>query len=530
MKKITVFDTTLRDGAQGEGISYTLRDKLAISHKLDRMGIDYIEGGNPFSNPRDMELFQALLHNPLSHAKPVAFGSTRRKDGSAEADANLNALLESGAETISVFGKADKAQVVDILQTTPEENLAMISDSIRFLKQHGRTVFFDAEHFFDGYLANPAYALAALHAAESAGADALILCDTKGGLLPQAVAEIISAVQAAVSTELGIHCHNDIGCAAANTILAVQSGCSQIQGTFLGFGERCGNTNLSTVIPTLQIKLGYSCVDDSQLCRLTKTARFIADLTNIPLDKGLPYVGGAAFSHKGGMHVDGVTKNTASFEHIPPEKVGNKRNILLSEVSGRAAMLPLIREVDPTITKDSPEAQKLTDLLKERESQGYLFESAQASLELLVTKALGKFRPFFRIQRFKVIGEQDEQGHAGLSSAMINIRVGEDIEITAAEGDGPVHALDRALKRAVVRFYPCVGSLRLIDYKVRVIEPSDATAALVRVLITTTNGQEIWSTIGVSRDIIKASLDALMESLEYSLLREENTPPVNKAD
>ena len=517
--KIEIFDSTLRDGAQAEGISYTLHDKLAIAKKLDKLSIDYIEAGNPVSNPKDMEFFEQAPALGLSHAKLVAFGSTRRKDVRAEEDANLRALLRAGTEIVSVFGKANVMQVTEVLGTSLENNLEMIYDSVRFLRKNGKRVFFDAEHFFDGYKGSAEYALSCLEAARSAGAETLVLCDTNGGAFPDEVAEIAAAVVSVTDGAVGIHCHNDMGCAVANSILAVQAGCTQVQGTLIGVGERCGNTNLAALIPSLQMKLGYECIEPERMARLTKSARFVAEVSNLTLDKTLPYVGRSAFSHKGGMHVDGVNKNSASFEHVPPEAVGNQRNILISEVSGRAALLSVIHEVDPSMQKESVEARELTELLKGLENQGYLFESASASLELLITKKLGRFEPFFRLVRFKVIGEQEESGRAGMSTAMIHIRAGDETEIAAAEGEGPVHALDLALKKAVARFYPSVQDIRLTDYKVRVMEPSEATAATVRVLITSGTRGDIWTTVGVSRDIIEASLAALMDSIEYRLLK-----------
>ncbi len=519
MKDIQILDSTLRDGAQAEGISFTLHDKLDIVRRLDQQSVAYIEAGNPFSNPKDMEFFSIADRLALENAKLVAFGSTRRRELRAEEDPGLRALLQANTDTVAIFGKSSVMQVTEVLNTSLENNLQMILDTVYFLKQQGKTVFFDAEHFFDGYKGSAEYALSCLEAAQTGGADLLVLCDTNGGCFPDEAARITAEVCSVTATPIGIHCHNDIGCAVANSLMAVEAGAVQVQGTFLGFGERCGNTNLSSLIPSLQLKRGYRCIREECMENLTKTARYIAEVANITLDNSLPYVGSSAFSHKGGMHVDGVRKNPSSFEHIAPESVGNKRNILVSEVSGRAALLSMIREVDSSITKDSPEAQLLTDSLKALEKEGFLFESAAASLELLITKKLGRFHPFFQLERFKVIGEQEAGADSGLSSALIKIKVGEQSEITAAEGDGPVHALDLALKKAVSHFYPKVLRLRLTDYKVRVIESSDATAAVVRVLITTTNGEEIWTTIGVSRDIVEASLHALMDSIEYRLMK-----------
>lgn len=518
---VKIFDSTLRDGAQAENISFTLQDKIQIAKKLDKLSVSYIEAGNPGSNPKDLEFFNHIGELGLKNAKIVAFGSTRRRKTRVEEDSNVLALLHSGAEVLSVFGKTSEIQVTEILKTTLDENLAMIYDTIKFLKDHNKEVIFDAEHFFDGYKSNDNYALSCLAAAERAGADTIVLCDTNGGSFPNEVFEIVSAVKKNITTELGIHCHNDNGCGVANSILAVKAGATHVQGTYIGFGERCGNANLSAIIPSLQLKLGHDCIKADCMGRLTKTARFIAEIANISLDRSLPYVGKAAFAHKGGMHVDGVGKNPTSFEHIPPESVGNERNLLISEMAGRSAMLSVIKEIDSSITKESKEAKELIAILKELEYKGYLFESASASLELLVRKHLKRFSPFFKLQRFKVIGEQTTSGQSNLSSAMIKIEVDGQSEITAAEGDGPVHALDIALKKAVQHFYPTIEEMRLIDYKVRVMEPSDATAAMVRVLISTTDGEDIWTTVGVSRDIIEASLNALMDSVEYKLMKEK---------
>ncbi len=521
MMIVKIFDSTLRDGAQAENISFTLQDKMLIAKKLDKLSVSYIEGGNPASNLKDMEFFNHAHELQLENAKIVAFGATRRRDTKVDEDSNVVALLQSNAEVICIFGKTSAVQVTEILNTTLEENLTMIYDTIKFFKDNKKEVIFDAEHFFDGYKGQAEYALKCLETAQNAGADTIVLCDTNGGSFPSEVFEIVSTVKAKIKTEIGIHCHNDNGCGVANSIMAVKAGAVHVQGTYIGFGERCGNANLSSLIPSLQLKLGYRCIKEECMERLTKTARFIAEIANISLDKSLPYVGRSAFAHKGGMHVDGVGKNPISFEHIPPEIVGNQRNLLISEMAGRSAMLSVIKEIDPSITKESKEAKELIEILKELEYKGYLFESASASLELLVRKHLKRFSPFFKLQRFKVIGEQTTSGQANLSSAMIKIGVGGQSEIAAAEGEGPVHALDTALKKAVQHFYPTIEGMRLIDYKVRVMEPSDATAATVRVLISTTDGEDIWTTVGVSRDIIEASLNALVDAIEYKLMKEQ---------
>lgn len=517
MTAIDIFDSTLRDGAQGEGISFTTLDKLAIVKKLDKLGVTYIEAGNPFSNPKDMEFFDLASKLSLKHSKLVAFGATRRKNSCACDDKNIEALLKTKTDIIAIVGKSSSEQVVNVLNTTLQENLNMISDTITYLKGQGKTVIFDAEHFFDGFTTNSDYALETLKTAQAAGADVVTLCDTNGATLPSDLQTAINAVNENVSIKIGIHCHNDIGFAVANSIMAVNLGIRHVQGTYIGFGERCGNTNLSTVIPVLQLKLGYSCIPDECMQRLTKTARFVAEIANINLDNSMPYVGKSAFAHKGGMHVDGIQKLSSSFEHITPESVGNARSILLSEMAGRSAMLNIIHEIDSTITKDSKQAEELIVILKEQEHKGYLYESATASLELIILKYLNRFKPYFELIYFKVIGEQGKSAINRLSTALIKINMGDQIEITAAEGEGPVHALDIALKKAVQAFYPQVKKIRLTDYKVRVMEPSDATAALVRVIITSTDGDEIWTTVGVSRDIIEASLQAIMDSIEYKL-------------
>lgn len=524
MKKVSILDSTLRDGSQGEGISFTNQDKLDIVKKLDKLGIDYIEAGNPASNPKDMDFFKEAHALSLKHAKLVAFGSTRRRDTKVHEDKNVVALLEAQTDVVTIFGKSSEEHVIEILNTTKQENLAMIYDTVWFLKQHNKSVIFDAEHFFDGYQHNAEYALKTIKEAQRAGADIITLCDTNGGTFCDKIEAITKEVIKQIDEPIGIHCHNDIGCAVANTITAVKAGACHVQGTYIGFGERCGNANLSTIIPTLQLKNNYQCIPEECLKRLTKTARYVADVANMSLDNSLPYVGKSAFAHKGGMHVDGITKSTSSFEHICPELVGNKRNVLMSEMAGRSAMLSVIHEIDPTITKDSAEAIEMIDLLKELEYKGYLFETATASLELIVTKELNQFKPFFELQHFKVIGEQTKGLDGQLSSAMIKIKVGNESEISAAEGEGPVHALDIALKKAVQRFYPAAKELRLIDYKVRVMDPGDATAALVRVVIVSSDGVDIWTTVGVSRDIIDASLQALMDSIEYKLMKNSLLP------
>ena len=518
MEKIEIFDSTLRDGAQGEGISFSADDKLKILKSLDSFGVDYAEAGNPGSNPKDLEFFRRAKDIKLKNTKLVAFGSTRRKSVKPEEDDNLNALLTADTEYIAIFGKSWRLHTEVILAVTPEENLEMISDTVSYLTANGKKVIFDAEHFFDGLKDSPDFALSTLRAAEKAGAAAVVLCDTNGGSFPEEIGEITGEAVKAVNIPVGIHCHNDSGCAVACTLAAVKAGARQVQGTFIGIGERCGNTNLSTVIPNLQLKMGYDCVPEESMAALTETACYIAEIANIKLAGSMPYVGRNAFGHKGGMHADGVAKNPKTFEHIPPETVGNERSFLLSEVSGRSTVLSKLSNFDGSLDKNSPETKRIMEKLKRLESVGYQFEAAGASFELLVLKELGRFQPFFRIEHFHVVSNQN-YAIEGLekANAMVKIKVGDRFEITADEGDGPVNAIDKALRKALEVFYPQLKKTHLIDYKVRVIAAGDSTAAVTRVLIESTDGERVWTTVGASKDIIDASLIALLDSIEYYL-------------
>lgn len=521
--KTEIFDSTLRDGAQGEGISFSADDKLKILKCLDEFGVDYVEAGNPGSNPKDLEFFRRANRIELKNAKPVAFGSTRRKNISAEQDANLTALLSANTDYVAVFGKSWLLHVKTILSASPEENLLMIEDTIKFLISKGKKVFFDAEHFFDGYKDDPDYALRVLRTAENAGAFEIILCDTNGGCFPEEISEIVGKCKEEISVPLGIHCHNDCGLAVACSIAAVKAGVSQVQGTFIGIGERCGNANLSTVIGDLQLKLGYECVPEQSMQKLTETARYIAEIANIKLAGSMPYVGGSAFGHKGGMHADGVAKDPHTFEHIPPESVGNERSFILSEVSGRSAVLSKLADFDASLDKNSSETIKIMERLKSLEAKGYQFEAAGASFELLILKELGRFLPFFIIEHFHVISTQNYaiEGREK-ANAMVKVKVGDKNAITAAEGDGPVNAIDCALRKALEVFYPQLKRMHLVDYKVRVIAAGESTAAMTRVLIESTDGKDVWTTVGASKDIIDASLKALLDSIEYFLWNESN--------
>ncbi|WKY48626.1 citramalate synthase [Eubacteriaceae bacterium ES3] len=520
-EKILVFDSTLRDGAQAEGISFSVEDKIRVMETLDRMGVDYIEAGNPGSNPKDIEFFNRIKDARLNHAKLVAFGSTRRGGIHVEDDANLAAILDTKTPAVAIFGKSWTFHITDIIKTTLDENLKMIQDTMAYLKAHGKDVTFDAEHFFDGYKADKNYAIEALIAAQEGGADCLALCDTNGGTLPSEIYEIVTDVKSKLSIPLGIHCHNDSGLAVANSLMAVEAGVRQVQGTFLGYGERSGNANLSSIIPNLQLKMGYDCLSEEEMEKLTTSAIRIAEISNFTLSNQMPFVGKSAFAHKGGMHIDAVMKNPASFEHVPPESVGNERRILMSEVSGRSTIIQLIKEVDPTLTKKSDETTQVMDRIKELEYQGYQFEGAESSVKLLIRKELGKHKPYFVLEDFKTIGEKPHSNEGLCSSAVVKINVDGQSEINAAEGDGPVNALDKALRKALEVFYPSIKNVRLTDFKVRVIDSKSATAAKVRVLIESSDGQDIWTSVGVSTDVIEASLIALIDSIEYKLLSDE---------
>lgn len=519
MNKVYLLDSTLRDGAQSVGISFSVQDKIKIARILDELQVDYIEAGNPGSNPKDMEFFELLQQNPLKHAKVTAFGATRKKNIAVEDDANIKSLLSANTECVTIFGKSWDIHVTDILRAELSENLAMIRDTVRFLKAQGKEVVYDAEHFFDGYRANPDYALSTLEAAYQSGADCLCLCDTNGGSFPDYVQSVTKLVKERFPVSVGIHAHDDAGMAAANSILAVTAGATHVQGTLAGFGERCGNANLSTVLASLQLKLGYDCVPAEALERLTSTVHEVADISNISVGKNMPYVGANAFAHKGGMHVDGVMKNSLTFEHVSPSAVGNSRRVMMSEVAGRSAILEKVKGFYPEIKKDSEEATKIIDMVKQMEHQGYQFEGAEASFELEVRKLLGVRPKFFELQMLSVVDEPQSEIRKKPSLASIKVLVGERLEITAAEGLGPVNAIDAALRKALEVFYPEIGEIRLTDYKVRVLDSESATAAKVRVLIESTDGHAYWTTVGVAVDIMQASTRALMDSIEYKLLK-----------
>ncbi len=516
--QITLFDTTLRDGTQSEGLSLSVEDKLKIARLLDGFGVHFIEGGWPASNPKDAEFFTRAKSLHLKHAKLTAFGATRKANGRAEDDANLRGLIEAETPAVAIFGKSWVLHVTKVLGTTPEENLAMIRDSVAFLKKNGKEVVYDAEHFFDGYRADPAYALATVTAAAEAGADWVALCDTNGGSLPSFVRDVVQTVRATIpGTPLGIHSHNDGELAVANALAAVEAGCTQVQGTINGYGERCGNANLVSVVPALQLKLGHRCVSDESLARLTDVSRAVAEIGNMRPDPYQPYVGVSAFAHKGGVHVAAVEKVKASYEHIAPESVGNLRKVVVSELSGRVNVR--VRAAEMGV--DVADAEKaVLARIKELESEGYQFEAAEGSFELLARRARAGYVPAFEILDVVVIAER-RRGHGEMfSEATVKLKVGDQVAHQVAEGEGPVHALDRALRKALEPLYPGLRDVRLADYKVRILDPESATGAKTRVLIEAAREEARWSTIGVSQNIIEASCEALADSLELYLLRE----------
>lgn len=516
---VTIFDSTLRDGAQAEGVSFSVEDKIKIVRAIDELGIGYVEAGNPGSNPKDLEFFERIKSIELKNTKVAAFGSTRRRGISPSEDGNVQALLGAGVNTVAIFGKSWDFHVTDIINATLQENLEMIYDTISYLKDNGKEVVFDAEHFFDGYKNNPEYAMKTLDSAVQAGADCLCLCDTNGGTFPDEIYEITKKVVDRFDAIVGIHAHNDCGMAVANSVMAVKAGATHVQGTMTGFGERCGNTNLSTVIPDLQLKLNYNCIPDENMKKLTHIAREVSEIANLKLNDRAPFVGKTAFAHKGGMHVDGVSKNSKSFEHIDPELVGNERKFLTSEVAGRTTILSMIQKIAPNIEKNSPETVKIIDRLKELEYEGYQFEGAEGGFELVIRKELGKYKPFFELETFKIVGDYPSDVDES-ATAMIKISVDGKKEITAAEGEGPVNALDRALRKALEVFYPALSAVHLTDYKVRVLDGGSATASKVRVLIESSDGVDSWTTVGVSKDIIEASWGALVDSIEYKLIKD----------
>ena len=526
MSEFQLYDTTLRDGSQREGISFSVVDKLHIAQKLDELGIQFIEGGWPGANPKDDEFFKQARELNLSQAKLVAFGSTRRPKTKAEADVSLMALAGAGTEVVAIVGKASEQQVSQVLETTLEENLSMVADSIKFLKAKGLAVFFDAEHFFDGFKANPDYALEVLKIAAEAGADCLVLCDTNGGSLPEEIVNAVAAARKATDVPLAIHAHNDAEMAVANTLAAVNAGVSQVQGTINGYGERCGNANLCSIIPALKLKMGINCASDEQLAWLTEVAHYVSEAANLSPDPFLPYVGSSAFSHKAGLHVAGLSKWAGSYQHIDPARVGNKPRTLVSELSGKINIIKRAKEIGVELPLRTRETQALLEQVKLLESRGFQYENAEASFDLLVHRARPDYKPPFELVDFMVVCEKRRRPPAlksleeVLAEAVVKVRVAGEVMHTAAEGNGPVNALDKALRKALLQFYPSLSAVKLVDYKVRILEESVGTESQIRVLIESSDGVEEWRTVGSSANIIEASWLALADSLEYWLLKQ----------
>jgi len=519
MTRIEIYDTTLRDGSQGEGVYFSLEDKLLITAKLDELGFDFIEGGYPLSNPKDNEYFQRVAELPLKQARVVAFGMTRRRGSTAADDIGMQALVASQAPVIAVVGKTWDLQVIEVLRIDEAENLAMISDSISFLKAQGREVQYDAEHFFDGYFHNREFALRTIRAAEQAGARLIALCDTNGGRLPEEIAEAVEAARQAVSVPLGIHCHNDCELAVANSLRAVDCGAMQVQGTINGIGERCGNADLISVVANLVLKKqGFSALIEGGAKRLTELSRYVYETANMNFRSGQPFVGSSAFAHKGGMHVHAVNRLASSYEHIEPESVGNTRRVLVSELSGRSNIVAKTTKYQ--LQNDNALMTKILERIQDLENEGYQFEAAEASFDLLVRKVAGLYRPMFERLHYRVNVETEENG-TPLTEATVKLRVNDRVEHVVGEGDGPVNALDTALRKALRASYPLLDEMHLVDYKVRVINSNEGTAARVRVVIESRDADDVWSTVGVSENVIEASWIALVDSLEYKLHKGE---------
>lgn len=499
-------------------MAFSLDDKIKIAQKLDRLGVSYIEGGWPGSNPKDMEFFRYMRDYDWENARLTAFSSTRKPGVNVKQDSNLKALLESGVSVATLFGKSWDFHVLRALETSLEENLNMVRESIVYLRENGLEVMFDAEHFFDGYKNNPDYALQVLDAASQAGAACLILCDTNGGTMPWEIEQIIRQVQDQINTPLGIHTHNDSGCAVANSLVAVQNGCVQVQGTINGYGERCGNADWTSIIPNLELRMNKHCLPPGRLKNLTETAHFIGEVANMPSSNNQPFVGYGAFAHKAGIHVNALLKDSLTYEHINPEEVGNHRRVLVSELSGLSNLLYKAKELNLDINSYDSETRKVIKQIKELENEGFQFEGADGSLELLLRKAFGQYEAFFQLKNLKIILEKNEEGEF-ISEAIIKLVIGDETFHTAAEGDGPVNALDNSLRKALTEVYPEISQMHLSDYKVRVLNGNDGTAAKVRVLIESANQHEKWSTVGVSENIIEASWQALVDSIDYMMMK-----------
>lgn len=519
--RVYLYDTTLRDGTQAEDISFQVQDKVRIAKHLDALGIDYIEGGWPGSNPKDIDFFEAIQRETLSHSKIAAFGSTRRARITPDQDNNIKMLIEARPDVVTIFGKTWDFHVREALRVSLEENLDMINDSLAYLKQWVGEVIYDAEHFFDGYKANPEYAMKTLQAAAQAGADCLVLCDTNGGTLPHEIPLIMERVRSEIDVPLGIHAHNDSECAVANTLLAVVGGAVHVQGTMNGFGERCGNANLCSIIPSLILKMNKECLDNGKLENLRKTSRAIYELANLTPQKHQAFVGNSAFAHKGGVHVSAIQRHPETYEHIRPEWVGNKTRILVSDLSGRSNILAKAVECGIKIDDKDPVTLEILEKIKELENKGYQFEGAEASFELLMLRAMGKLKQYFHITAFRVIDTLRESDQCPVSEATIKVKVGGRIEHMAADGNGPVNALDRAMRKALISFYPQLSDIKLLDYKVRVLPSSQGTDSMIRVLVETGDEDSRWGTVGVSSNVIDASYQALADAFTYKLHKDQ---------
>ena len=514
---VEIYDTTLRDGTQGEGVSFSVADKLRVAEKLDAFGVHYVEGGWPGSNPKDIEFFKQAAKRKWRNTQIAAFGSTRRKKIAAKDDPQVKLLIAAKTPVVTLFGKTWLLHVKEVLRTTPKENLAMIADTIRFLKKNGKKVIYDAEHALDGYKDDPEYAMATWLAAEEAGADLVVLCDTNGGSLPSEVAAITAAAREKLSCNIGIHTHNDIGLGVANALVAVDAGATQVQGTINGYGERTGNCNLISVIPNISLKMGKRSIPAAQIRKLRDLSRFVDEVANLMPDRRQPWVGATAFAHKGGMHVNAVQKVAQSFEHATPDAVGNKRRILVSDLAGRSNIVMKAQEMGIRVNNDTPQLTSILAKVKEQEHLGYDYEGAEGSLALLIRKALGRVEPAFHLEAFHVSMHGDGVEH--VCEATVKVRVGDKTAHTVADGDGPVNALDHALRNALRGFYPVLKQVKLTDYKVRILNGGTGTAAKTRVLIESTDGKERWYTVGVDENIIEASLQALLDSIEFRLLK-----------
>lgn len=527
-KQIQIFDTTLRDGTQAEKVSFSADDKVRIAKRLDKFGVHYIEGGWPGSNPKDFEFFEKAKTIEFENAKVVAFGSTMRSGSSPETDPNIQALVQAETRAVSLFGKSWMLHVTKALRISGEENLRLIEDSVAYLKSNGKEVIYDAEHYFDGYHDDPEYAIETLLAAQRGGADVLVLCDTNGGTLTSDVARVVLETRQRVAKPLGIHAHNDSEVAVANSVAAVESGCVHVQGTINGFGERCGNANLCSIIPNLQLKKNYNCIPDESLPKLTSLSHFISEVANLSHPNNLPFVGKSAFAHKGGIHVSAVMREASTYEHIEPEKVGNGRRVLVSDLSGRSNVFYKADELKVDLKEHAKDVPEIVTRLKELENQGYQYEAAEGSFKLLMKRMVGDWQDFFELEGFRVILEKDTS-EPTRSEATIRLKVNGHTEHTAAEGDGPVHALDQAMRKALTKFFPEIKQVQLTDYKVRVLNEKDATAAKVRVLIDSSTPKCTWGTVGVSENIIEASWQALADSFAYFLLQKRELEAASAA-